>query len=120
MKRAKLIIATQACLFSISAFAAELSEMAGRWTWNKFTIEVSACENGRMCAKVIAGPKNVGMELFASALTTKDGDWFGEITDPATKITYNTRLRKSAADVWRLDGCTPTRICLSGEFVKAK
>lgn len=102
------------------ALAAELRDMIGRWTWDKFTIEVSECAGMKMCAKVVSGPKNAGMEIFASALTSKGGDWFGQIVDPDTKAIYNTRLRQKNSDAWQLDGCTSSRVCLSGEFVRVK
>lgn len=102
------------------AFAADSTEMLGRWTWDKYTIEVRECADKKMCAKVVAGPKNVGLEIFASALTKKGGDWFGEIVHPESKAAYNTRLSRKSASAWRLDGCTSARVCLSGEFVRAK
>ena len=108
-----------AFLPAISVSAAELKDMLGRWTWEKFKIEVSECEGKRICAKVIAGPKNVGMEIFASALTGKDGAWFGQIVNPESGAMYNTRMQYTAAKTWRLDGCTLARVCLSGEFVRS-
>jgi len=102
------------------ASASELTDMLGKWTWQRFTIEVHECARKRLCSKVIAGPKNVGMEIFASDLTRKNGDWYGLIIDPETGATYNTRLRYTGAKSWRLDGCITSRVCLSGEFVRAK
>jgi uncharacterized protein (DUF2147 family) len=102
------------------ASAAEIKDMLGKWAWQKFTIEVTECASKRLCAKVIAGPKNVGMEIFASDLTSKDGVWFGQIVSPETGATYNTRMRFTDAKTWRLDGCTASRICLSGEFVRTE
>ena len=68
-----------------SAWAATLQDMLGRWRWQDFTIEVSKCQGDNACAKIVAGPKNVGMDVFASKLTAKDGDWVGQITHPETK-----------------------------------
>lgn len=102
-----------------SVTAAELKDMLGLWTWQNFKVEVSECTATRICAKVIAGPKNVGMEIFASELTSKDGAWFGQIVNPETGMTYNTRMQFTAAKTWRLDGCTASRVCLSGEFVRS-
>jgi uncharacterized protein (DUF2147 family) len=103
-----------------SAFAAEIEDMLGKWAWQKFTIEVTECTSKRLCAKVIAGPKNVGMEIFASELTNKDGAWFGQIVNPETGATYHTRMQFTDAKTWRLDGCTAAKICLSGEFVRSE
>jgi uncharacterized protein (DUF2147 family) len=103
-----------------SASAASLQDMLGKWRWQDYTIEVRACEGDSACAKVIAGPKNVGMELFASKLTAKDGAWYGQITHPETKETYNTRFQQRNKDLWHLDGCSAAKVCLSGEFVRVK
>ncbi|KAB2939584.1 MAG: DUF2147 domain-containing protein [Hyphomicrobium sp.] len=103
-----------------SASAAEIKDMLGRWTWQDFTIEVTECANKRVCAEVVAGPKNVGMEIFASYLTRKNGAWFGQVVNPATGAVYNSRMEFTGARTWRLDGCTVSKVCLSGEFVRAK
>jgi uncharacterized protein (DUF2147 family) len=102
------------------ADAAGINDMVGRWRWKDFTIEVRECEGGSACAKVVAGPRNVGMDLFASRLVAKDGDWVGQITHPETKEVYTTRFQRKDKDRWRLDGCTAAKVCLSGEFVRAK
>jgi uncharacterized protein (DUF2147 family) len=94
--------------------------MLGKWRWQDFTIEVTACKGDSACGKVVAGPKNVGMDVFASRLVAKDGEWFGQITHPETKEVYNTRFQLKDKDRWRLDGCTATKVCLSGEFVRVK
>lgn len=107
-------------LAPLAAWAADLKDMVGRWRWQDFTIEVRECQGDSLCAKVIAGPKNVGMEVFASKLTSKNGDLIGQVAHPATKETYNTRFQQRDRDRWRLDGCTAARVCLSGEFVRAK
>jgi len=119
-QRAQFLLILVALAASGSASAASLQDMLGKWRWQDFTIEVRACESDSACAKVIAGPKNVGMDLFASKLMTKDGDWYGQITHPETKETYNTRFQQRDKDRWHLDGCTAARVCLSGEFVRVK
>jgi uncharacterized protein (DUF2147 family) len=100
--------------------AAELKEMIGKWGWQRFTIEVSECQGDSICAKVVDGPKNVGMQIFASKLIAKGGDWFGQITHPETKEIYNTRLQRAGSDTWRLDGCTAAKVCLTGELVRVR
>ncbi len=103
-----------------TAAAADLKDLVGKWRWQQFTIDVSECQRDSLCAKVVAGPKNVGMELFASKLEAKDGKLFGQIVHPESKDTYNTRFQQNNRDSWRLDGCTAARVCLSGEFVRVK
>ena len=105
---------------SNAALAADLKDMIGRWRWQQYTIEVTACQGDGICAKVVEGPKNVGMEVFAAQLTVKDGNLVGQITNPDTKEIYNTRFQQQTADKWRLDGCTAARVCLSGEFLRVK
>jgi len=119
-QRSQFLLILVALAASGSASAASLQDMLGKWRWHEFTIEVRACEGDSACAKVIAGPKNVGMDLFASKLMTKDGDWYGQITHPETKETYNTRFQQRDTDRWHLDGCTAAKVCLSGEFVRVK
>lgn len=107
-------------LASFEASAADLKDMVGKWRWKEFTVEVTECQNGNICAKVVDGPKNIGMQLFAANLVVKDGNLFGQITHPDTKEVYNTRFQQNGPDNWRLDGCTAARVCLSGEFARVK
>ena len=100
--------------------AADLKEMVGTWRWRDFTLDVKQCHEDSVCAKVIAGPKNVGHDVFTSKLIAKGDDWFGQIADPETRATYNTRFHQLDKDRWRLDGCTNANVCLSGEFVRAR
>ncbi len=104
----------------VPASAAELKDLIGKWRWQQSTIEVSECQRDGICAKVVAGPKNVGMELLASKLIAKDGNLVGQIVHPETKDIYNTRFQQKDKDAWRLDGCTASRVCLSGEFARVK
>lgn len=113
-------VAALAVAVAVAAAAADLKDMVGRWRWQGFTIEVSPCKGDSICAKVTAGPKNVGLDLFASKLVSKNGDWFGQITHPDTREIYDTRFRQKDKDRWQLDGCTAGRVCLTGEFVRVK
>jgi uncharacterized protein (DUF2147 family) len=108
-----------ALLVASPALAATPQEMVGRWRWQDYTIEVTACQGDNACAKVVAGPKNVGMDI-ASKLVAKNGEWVGQVTHPETKEVYNTRFQQKDKDRWRLDGCTAAKVCLSGEFVRVK
>jgi uncharacterized protein (DUF2147 family) len=112
------VAAWLAATISLAA-AADLKEMIGSWRWQDFTIEVRECGQS-LCAKIAAGPKNVGMEVFASKLTAKDGQWFGQIVHPETKESYNTRFQQKSKDRWQLDGCTASKVCLTAEFVRVK
>ena len=103
-----------------AAAAADLKDIVGKWRWQDLTIEVRECQGDSVCAKIVAGPKNVGMDVFASKLVAKGGEWFGQITHPETKEAYNTRFQQKDKDRWRLDGCTAAKVCLTGEFVRAK
>ena len=107
-------------LASFEARAADLKDLVGKWRWKEFTIEVAECQSGNICAKVVNGPKNIGMQLFAANLVVKDGNLYGQITHPETKEVYNTRFQQNGPDNWRLDGCTTARVCLSGEFARVK
>ncbi len=107
----------------LSGFAACASvpkDMIGIWRWQQTTIDVRECQPDRICAKVIAGPKNVGMEIFASKLVAREGNLIGQVVHPETKKIYNTRFQRINPNTWHLDGCTVARVCLSGEFVRVK
>lgn len=97
--------------------AFDLSEISGTWTWKSFVIQIAACQD-KMCAKVIDGPKNIGMELFASDLNRQGEAWVGEVTDPETSVIYFTRLQLIDSNNLKLDGCTKNKLCLSGNFVR--
>lgn len=107
-------------LFPFAASAGDLKDVVGKWSWQKFTIEVAECQGDSVCAKIIAGPKNVGMDVFASKFVGRNGEWFGQITHPETKELYNTKFQQVDKDRWRLIGCTSAKICLTGEFVRAR
>ena len=120
MRKAPFFVWIFLALSCAAAAGAELKDMIGKWRWQEYTIEVTECQAGSICAKVVAGPKNVGMKIFASTLLVKGGNLFGQIVDPATKDIYNTRFQRISPNKWRLDGCTIARVCLSGEFVRVK
>jgi uncharacterized protein (DUF2147 family) len=116
----KATCALSACLFTASALAAAVPDMLGKWRWQDYTIEVRECQGDSVCARIVSGPKNVGMDVFASKLVPKGSEWVGQITHPDSKQVYNTRFQQKDKDRWRLDGCTTANVCLSGEFVRAK
>jgi uncharacterized protein (DUF2147 family) len=121
MSQKTLVYAFAFLVLSCAAALAKVpKDMIGNWRWHAFTTEVSECQPGQLCAKVIAGPKSVGMEIFASKLVVRGDEWQGQIVDPETKQLYHTRFREIDARTWRLSGCTATGVCLSGEFVRIK
>ena len=107
-------------VWAADAHASIPKEMIGMWRWDAATIDVRECQTDRLCATVVAGPTSVGMEVFASALTSKGDDWFAQVVDPNTKESYYTRFRRINPNTWQLDGCTAAGVCLSGEFVRVK
>ncbi len=120
VKNILLLTSTLLVFSGATASAAELKDLVGKWRWQQSTIEVTTCQGDNICAKVVAGPKNVGMEMFGSKLVVKDGNLVGQIVHPETKDTYNTRFQQKDKDNWHLDGCTAARICLSGDFTRVK
>jgi len=107
-------------LSCVAASAAVPKDMIGTWRWQESTIEVTECQVDSICAKVIAGPKNVGKKFLTSKLVAREGDLFAQVADPKTDEIYNTRFQRIGPDTWHLDGCTQARVCLSGEFVRVK
>lgn len=104
----------------VAASAAVPKDMIGIWRWQQSTIEVTECQLDIICARVIAGPKNVGKKFFTSKLVVREGDLFAQVADPKTEEIYDTRFQRIGPDTWHLDGCTVARVCLSGEFVRVK
>lgn len=105
---------------SLCARAEVPLEMIGKWQWEQSTIDVVECRPHRLCATVVRGPKDVGMQVFASDLVGLQGGWAGQIIDPRDGKMYYTRFEKAGLDTWKLDGCTAAGVCLSGEFVRVK
>jgi hypothetical protein len=120
MRKAPFYAVMFLALLCAAAAAAELHDMIGKWRWQEYTIEVTECQASSICATIVAGPKNVGMKIFASKLVAKGGNLFGKIVHPETREIYNTRFQRVDTNKWRLDGCTAARVCLSGEFVRVK
>ena len=103
-----------------SAALADTSKMVGKWTWEGFTVEVTEGGEFGLSAKVIDGPKNVGMEMIKSKLEPKDGGMVGKIAHPMTGDTYNAQMTNPDADTWHMDGCTDANVCASGDFKRVK
>jgi phosphoribosylformylglycinamidine synthase len=74
--------------------------------------------HGRPTSRYPANPN--GSPAGITGLTSQDGEWFGQIVNPETGTTYNTRMQLTASKTWRLDGCTASNVCLSGEFVRVE
>ncbi len=121
--RKLLVLSVAATLLSLgtAANAAEgLSNMIGKWKWKEFTIVVKKCDTTEVCAKVVAGPKNVGLDMIKSKLTPRGKKFVGKVAHPLTGLTYNTQLSLTDKDTWKLDGCTDNKVCASGTFTRIK
>jgi len=42
----------------------DVLNMVGTWKWEGFTIKVAKCDATEICAEVVSGPKNVGMQMI--------------------------------------------------------
>lgn len=91
-------------------------DMVGTWKWETFTIRVDKCDATGVCAKVVSGPKNVGMQMIQSKLKEADGNFVGKIAHPQTGDTYNSKISMTSNDVWHIDGCTAQNVCASADF----
>jgi uncharacterized protein (DUF2147 family) len=80
------------------------------------TSMVGKCDATEVCAKVIAGPKNVGLQMIKSKLEAKGDGFVGKVAHPQTGDTYNAKLNMADANTWHLDGCTDKNVCASGDF----
>lgn len=106
------------------ANAADMKALVGTWKWTDFTVQVKECttnpSGAGLCMTVIAGPKNVGMEMIRSKLAPlADGSFVGKIGHPASGDTYNTKMTFSNG-VWHMNGCTDAGVCATGDFVRAR
>ena len=98
-----------------------MGPMLGKWSWNGFVIENKACDTNPaktgMCATVISGPKNVGMEMIRSPLALKDKEFVGKVAHPMTGEVYNSKMSLSAdMNTWHMEGCTDDNACAKGDF----
>ncbi|MFV2056090.1 MAG: hypothetical protein ACC707_06445 [Thiohalomonadales bacterium] len=105
---------------SIASAADDITAMVGKWKWEGFTIVVKKCPTTEVCAEVIAGPKNVGMQMIKTKLAAKGDGFVGKVAHPQTGDTYNAKLTMANADTWHLDGCTDKNVCASGDFTRIK
>jgi uncharacterized protein (DUF2147 family) len=106
-------------VFSLAS-AATMDDMVGTWTWEGYTVEVTKCDATGVCAKVTAGPSNVGMEMMKSMPEMKDGAFVGKVAHPKTGDVYNSKMTMADADTWHMDGCTDSGVCASGDFKRVK
>lgn len=102
------------------ASAQDMSAMIGKWQWENFVIEVTQGGDHGLSAKVISGPKNVGMEMMQSKMAPKDGGMVARVKHPATGATYNAKMTFESADAWTMAGCTDANVCASGKFTRVK
>ncbi|MCW8901299.1 MAG: DUF2147 domain-containing protein [Gammaproteobacteria bacterium] len=98
----------------------KIEAMVGTWKWADFTIRVGKCDKTKVCAKVVSGPKNVGLQMIQSKLTPADGSFVGKIAHPQTGNTYNSKISMLSTDVWHIDGCTDANVCASGDFKRVQ
>ncbi|HED34607.1 MAG TPA: DUF2147 domain-containing protein [Gammaproteobacteria bacterium] len=95
-------------------------DMVGTWKWEGFTIKVDKCDATEVCAEVVSGPKNVGMQMIKTKLTASGDNFVGKVAHPQTGDTYNSKLSMLSADTWHIDGCTDNNVCASGDFTRVK
>jgi uncharacterized protein (DUF2147 family) len=98
----------------------KIESMVGTWKWADFTIRVDKCTKTEVCAKVVTGPKNVGLQMIQSKLQATGDSFVGKIAHPQTGDTYNSKISMLSANVWHIDGCTAANVCASGDFKRIK
>lgn len=98
----------------------KIEAMIGEWKWADFTIRVGKCDKTEVCAKVMSGPKNVGLQMIQSKLTPSKGSFLGKVAHPQTGNTYNSKISMLSKNVWHIDGCTDANVCASGDFKRIK
>ena len=98
----------------------KIEAMVGTWKWEDFTIRVDKCASTEVCAKVVTGPKNVGLQMIQSKLKATGDSFVGKIAHPQTGDTYNSKISMLSTNVWHIDGCTAANVCASGDFKRIK
>lgn len=98
----------------------KIESMIGEWKWADFTIRVGKCDKTEVCAKVVSGPKNVGLQMIQSKLIPSEGSFVGKVAHPQTGDTYNSKISMLSTNVWHIDGCTAANVCASGDFKRVK
>ena len=98
----------------------KIEAMVGTWKWADFTIRVGKCDKTEVCAKVVSGPKNVGLQMIQSKLMPSEGSFVGKVAHPQTGNTYNSKISMLSTNVWHIDGCTDANVCASGDFKRVK
>ena len=94
--------------------------MIGTWKWEGYTIKVQKCDSTEICAEVLTGPKNVGLQMIKSKLSATDAGFVGKVAHPQTGDTYNSKISMVNESTWHIDGCTPANVCASGDFTRMK
>jgi len=107
-------------VMATSAWALDTKKMLGKWKWQDFVVEVTEGGEYGISAKVVSGPKNVGMEMIQSKLEEKDGYIVGRIKHPGNGKVYNTKMSMPDDKSWKLDGCTDDGACATGKFIKVE
>ena len=120
MRKFSVIFGLFAFILAGPASAGDMANMVGKWTWEGFTIDVVEGGANGITAKVISGPKNVGMDMIVTPLAPKDGAMVGKIKHPMTGETYNAKMTTPDPDSWKMDGCTDAGACASGTFKRVK
>ena len=121
----KNIIKTFIALIALSAAnnavaKNDIYSMLGTWKWEDFTIKVDKCDKTEVCATVMSGPKNVGLQMIKSKLTASGESFVGKIAHPQTGDTYNSKLSMASTNTWHIDGCADNNVCASGDFSRVK
>lgn len=98
----------------------KIEAMVGTWKWADFTIRVGKCDKTEVCAKVVSGPKNVGLQMIQSKLMPSEGSFVGKVAHPQTGNTYNSKISMLSTNIWHIDGCTDANVCASGDFKRVK
>ena len=120
IKAVKISLVLAALWASGNVTAGEINKMIGTWKWESFVIKVDNCEATEVCAVVVSGPKNVGLQMIKSKLKPVDNGFVGVIAHPQTGDDYHSKIKMASANTWHIDGCTKANVCASGDFSRVK
>ena len=103
-----------------AAAAADFDAMVGKWAWEGYVIKVTKEGPYGLSAKVIEGPKNVGMEMIQSEPDLRADFFIAKVKHPANGKVYHTKISQQGPDTWQLDGCTDGGACATGVFTRVE
>jgi len=106
--------------WSVAASAVDLEAMVGSWSWNGYTVKVTRGGPHGLSARVVEGPRNVGMEMIRSDVRNQADFAVAEIRLPGDGQDYLSEITPEGPDAWHLEGCSDRGGCVDRVYRRAE